>query len=91
VLFRSSNIDKIKPLEFLKIDELYRSDYFSTGFYPLNSIIQVVILSVENANVSDVKGNISQKQIIDGEKIPTDITKQGWIFDPEEGQTIQGK
>ena len=87
----ASNIDKIKPLEFLKVDELYRSDYFSTGFYPLNSIIQVVILSVENANVSDVKGNISQTQIIDGEKIPTDITKQGWIFDPEEGQTIQGK
>ena len=87
----ASNIDKIKPLEYLKTDELHRSDYFSTGFYPLNSIIQVVVLSVENVNVSDVKGNISQTQIIDGEKIPTDITKQGWIFDPEEGQRIQGK
>ena len=87
----ASNIDKIKPLEFLKTDELHRSDYFSTGFYPLNSIIQVVVLSVENINVSDVKGNIPQTQIIDGEKIPTDITKQGWIFDPEEGQRIQGK
>ncbi|NQV39930.1 MAG: hypothetical protein HQ505_05250 [Nitrosopumilus sp.] len=87
----ASNIDKIKPLEFLQTDELHRSDYFSTGFYPLNSIIQVVVLSVENTNVSDVKGNIAQTQIIDGEKIPTDITKQGWVFDPEEGQRIQGK
>lgn len=87
----ATNIDKIKPLEFLKTDELNRSEYFSNGFYPLNSIIQVVVLSVENTNVSDVKGNISPTQIIDNEKIPTDITKQGWIFDPQEGQTIQGK
>lgn len=87
----ASNMDKIKPLEFLKTDELYRSKYFSTGFYPLNSIIQVVVLSAEPTNVSDVKGNISPTQIIDGEKIPTDITNQGWIFEPEKGQTIQGK
>ena len=87
----ASGMYKIKPLEFLKTNELHRSDYFSTGFYPLNSIIQVVVLSAEDTNVSDVKGNISPTQIIDGEKIPTDIAKQGWIFDPEEGQTIQGK
>jgi hypothetical protein len=29
--------------------------------------------------------------MIDGEKIPTEINKQGWIFDPEEGERIQGK
>ncbi len=57
----------------------------------MNSIIQVVVLSPENTNVSDVKGNIVPTQIIDNEKIPTDITKDGWIFDPEEGQRIQGK
>ncbi|MDH3192507.1 MAG: hypothetical protein OEM18_07465, partial [Nitrosopumilus sp.] len=27
----------------------------------------------------------------DGEKIPKEITKPGWIFDPEEGTRIQGK
>ncbi|MDH3855932.1 MAG: hypothetical protein OES27_07410, partial [Nitrosopumilus sp.] len=87
----TSNIDKVSPLEFLKTDELKRSDYFSVGFYPLNSIIQVVILSSENINISDVRGNIVPTQIIDNEKIPTDITKHGWVFDPEEGQLIQGK
>ena len=87
----TSNIDKVSPLEFLKTDELRRSDYFSTGFYPLNSIIQVAILSSENTNISDVRGNIIPTQIIDNEKIPTDITKHGWVFDPEEGQVIQGK
>ena len=86
-----SNTEKISPLEFLKINELKRSGYFSEGFYPLNSIIQVVILSLEDTNISDVSGNIVSTQIIDGEKIPTDVTKHGWIFDPEEGQVIQGK
>ena len=88
---KATAIFEINPLEFLKVDNLKRSDYFSTGFYPLNSIIQVVILSPENTNVSDVKGNIVPTQIIDNEKIPTDITKEGWIFEPDEGQRIQGK
>ena len=84
-------ISKISPLEFLKTDELKRSDYFSSGFYPLNSLIQVVVLSPEDTNVSNIKGNIIPTQVIDNEKIPTDISKAGWVFDPEEGQRIQGK
>ncbi|MFB5636579.1 MAG: hypothetical protein ACE5RB_08115 [Nitrosopumilus sp.] len=85
------DIDRINPLEFLKTDVLKRSAYFSTGFYPLNSIIQVAILSSENTNISDVAGDIIPTQIIDNEKIPIDVTKNGWVFDPEEGQLIQGK
>jgi len=88
---RASIVSEIDPLKFLKVEELKRSNYFDSGFYPLNSIIQVVILSSENTNVSDIKGNIVPTQIIDGEKIPIEITEQGWIFDPEEGQRIQGK
>jgi hypothetical protein len=87
----ASSVKEINPLEFLKADELERSDYFSTGFYPLNSILQVVILSPESTNVSDVRGNIIPTQITDGEKIPKEITKEGWVFDPEQGKRIQGK
>jgi hypothetical protein len=82
---------EIEPLEFFKIKELNRSNYFLSGNYPLNSIFQIVILSNENTNVSDVKGNILPTQMIDGMMMPTEITKKGWIFDPEEGQKIQGK
>ncbi len=88
---RASTIYEVSPLEFLKVDNIKRSEYFSTGFYPLNSIIQIVILSPENEKISNIKGNIVPTQIIDNEKIPTDITKEGWIFDPQEGQRIQGK
>ena len=87
----ASTISEMSPLEFLQIKEIKRSDYFSTGFYPLNSIIQVVILSPESINISDIKGDIVPTQIIDNEKIPTDIKKQGWIFDPQAGERIQGK
>ncbi len=84
-------ISKINPLEFFNIENLERSNYFSSGNYPLNSIFQIVILSNEDTNVSDVKGHIIPTQMIDGIKMPTEITKKGWIFDPEDGQQIQGK
>ena len=87
----ASTISEVSPLEFLKIENLKRSDYFSTGFYPINSIIQVVILSPEDTNISNIKGTIIPTQIIGNEKIPIDVTNEGWIFDPEEGQRIQGK
>lgn len=85
------DINEVDPLELLKTDELKRSEYFSSGFYPLNSIIQIVVLDSKNTNISNVRGNIIPTQIIDDEKIPTDITKNGWVFDPEEGLIIQGK
>ena len=88
---KASITSDISPLEFLQVENLKRSDYFSTGFYPLNSIIQIVVLSPEHTNISDVNGNIISTQIIDNEKIPIEITKEGWIFDPQEGQRIQGK
>ncbi len=88
---KASSINQVSPLEFLKTDELKRSDYFSSGFYPLNSILQVVVLSPETVTISDVKGNIVPTEIVDGEKIPKEITKEGWVFDPDQGKKIQGK
>jgi len=87
----AASVNEISPLEFLKTDELKRSNYFSSGFYPLNSILQVGVLSPEPTKISDVRGSIVDTQIVDGEKIPKEITKNGWVFDPEEGKIIQGK
>jgi hypothetical protein len=82
---------KISPLEFFNIENLNRSDYFSSGNYPLNSIFQIVIISNNETNVSDVKGNIIPTEKIDGIEMPIEVTKKGWIFDPQRGQVIQGK
>ena len=87
-----SNYDVINPLEFLKTNELKRSNLFhSSDFYPLNSVLQVLILSSESTNVNEVNTNIIPSEIIGGEKIPTDLSIDGWIFDPESGNIIDGK
>ncbi|QDI89426.1 hypothetical protein Nisw_07765 [Candidatus Nitrosopumilus sp. SW] len=87
----ASTISEVSPLDLLKVDTISRSDYFSSGFYPLNSIIQVVILSPEDEIISNIRGNIVPTQTVNNEQIPTDVSKQGWVFDPQEGQRIQGK
>ncbi|WP_316504648.1 hypothetical protein [Nitrosopumilus sp.] len=87
----ATEIQEVSPLEFLKVETMDRSSYFSSGFYPLNSIIQVVILSSEDESISNIQGSIVPTRIVDNEKIPTDITKTGWVFDPKEGQRIDGK
>ena len=87
----AAELVEFSPLEFLDTKELKRSEYFSSGFYPLNSIFQTVILSSEPTTISNIKGAIVPTQEIDGEKIPTDLTQKGWVFDPEEGERIQGK
>ena len=86
----AKELSQINPMKFLKTDEITRSDYFSEGFYPLNSIIQVVVLSPEDTGISNIQGNELGTQIVDGEKIPTELTKNGWVFDPRQGQKIQG-
>jgi hypothetical protein len=87
----AAEIVEFSPLEFLDTEELKRSEYFSSGFYPLNSIFQIVILSSEPTTISNIEGVMVPTQEIDGEKIPTELTQKGWVFDPEEGERIQGK
>ena len=82
---------EIRPLEFLGVDRIDRSGYFAGGFYPLNSIIQVVVLSPNGTAVAGVAGNTLPTREVDGEAVPTDVTGDGWVFDPSEGQRIQGK
>ena len=85
-------MDCINPLKFLKTNELKRSNSFrSSDFYPLNSILQVLILSSESTNVNEVNTNIIPSRIIDGEKIPNVLLVDGWLFDPESGNKIDGK
>ena len=88
---KAPTILEVSPLDLLKVDNISRSDYFSVGFYPLNSIIQVAIISSEDTSVSNVRGDTIPTQMIGNEEIPIDVTNNGWIFDPKEGKVIQGK
>ena len=87
----AASVDVISPLEYLKTDSLQRSNYFANGFYPLNSILHVVVLSPEPTNVNQISGNVLPTDVMGGEKIPSDLSKSGWIFDPESGNIVDGR
>jgi hypothetical protein len=82
---------EINPLEYLKTDRLERSEYFKDGFYPLGSLLQIVILLDEAKKISETNGNMLPTFMVEGEKIPKDLDKPGWVFDPESGQKIEGR
>jgi hypothetical protein len=84
----ADKIESISPLKFLKSDNLIRSDYFSNDFYPLNSLLKVVLLSKEPLKVNDINTQIVPDVIRDGERFP-EFTTDGWFFDQSSGQKIE--
>lgn len=83
-----SQVTAIRPLDFFGINQLNRSSYFSGGFFPLNSIFQVSVLT-NNSNTAIINhgGEIVPTN---NQGIPTDLTKSGWVFDPGTGPEITG-
>ena len=81
-------IDTIKPLELFGVNKLDKSMYFNVGFFPLNSIVEVVVLSNNDITVTDHGGNLAPTTIKNGQVVPADLTKAGWVFDPASGQKI---
>jgi hypothetical protein len=81
-------VTTVNPLELLGVDKLERSSYYSVGFFPLNSILQVTALSNDNIAVTGYGGDLTPTTIRDGQKFPADLTKAGWLFDPDSGNRI---
>jgi len=79
----------IDPLKFLKTEKLERSNYFSQGFYPLNSLFQLIVLPQEPLRVKEVNSKIIPTILRDDEKFPEDITQKGWSFISESGDRIE--
>lgn len=87
----NNEITSIDPLEMFGVDKLERSNYFNAGFFPLNSLVQVVVLSNDAIKVTSHGSELVPALEKDGEKTPTDLTKNGWLFDPQSGNKIIGK
>ena len=85
----AKSTDVVEPLKFLQSDQLEKSNYFSQGFYPLNSLVQVVVLSEQPIQAEKIKGNIVPTAIRDGERVPTDVTTKGWVFLSDSGEKIE--
>ncbi|MGQ0794975.1 MAG: hypothetical protein ACT4N5_02165 [Nitrosopumilaceae archaeon] len=87
----TKEITSIDTLQFFDVESLERSKYFSSGFYPLNSLVQVVVLSPEPIKVTKHGSQNVPTIEKDGETYPSDLTQNGWFFDPDSGETIIGK
>jgi hypothetical protein len=85
----ASMVDDISPLEFLKVNNLERSDYFSEDFYPLNSLLKVVVLSSDPIKVKSVNTNLVPTVQSGNETLP-DFRNDGWFFEQEEANKIDG-
>ncbi len=85
----ADDIMVVDPLKFLKTEKLERSNYFSQGFYPLNSLFQLIVLPQESLRVKEVNSKIIPTTLKDGEEFPSDITQKGWAFLSESGDRIE--
>jgi hypothetical protein len=86
-----TKMTSISPLELFGTEKIERSNYFKAGFFPLNSLIQIVVLSNETMKVTSHSSDLIPTIEKDGEKYPSDLTKNGWLFDPDSGDQIVGK
>jgi len=85
----ADDVERVDPLKFLMTEKLERSNYFSQGFYPLNSLFQLVVLTQEPLRVEEVNSKIIPTVLNNGEKFPEDITQKGWSFISESGDKIE--
>jgi len=84
----AKDMTSVEPLEFLKVNQLKKSNYFSVGFFPLSSLVHVVVLPRDN--VTKAHANyIIEPTIKNGESVPSDLSKNGWFFISESGSKIE--
>jgi hypothetical protein len=84
----TDKITSIDTLQYFGIEKLQRSNYFSSGFFPLNSLVQVVVLSKEPIRITNYGSQVIPTVEKDGLVYPSDVTKNGWLFDPASGNAI---
>jgi len=75
ISFGKIGLNNLSPLAILTEDKLDRSKLFADGFYPLNSIVNVIIYSEEELQV---KGTNSA--VISSIANTNELQKNGWYF-----------
>ena len=76
----------VSPLDFIQVENISRSKIFLDEFLPLNSVIQVLILSEEDLQVKSVNSNV-----IENLRALGDVQENGWFFMSKAGQKIDGR
>ena len=85
--------DIINPLDLIAAsvpnftgDEVYRSKYFSEGFFPLNSIFNIKVITDPDYKVKNVNGGL-----ISTISSSADLQDSGWFFTSNSNGLIEGR
>jgi hypothetical protein len=85
--------DTINPLNLIAAsvpnftgDEVYPSKYFSEGFFPLNSIFNVIVITEPDYKVKSVNGGL-----ISSIHSSADLQDSGWFFTSNSNGKIEGR
>ena len=85
--------DTINPLNLIAAsvpnftgDKVYRSKYFSEGFFPLNSIFNVIVITDPDYKVKNVNGGL-----IATIATTSDLEDSGWFFTTNSNGIIEGR
>ena len=73
----------VAPLEHLGVGELRRSGYFAQAFYPLNSLVHVIV--VGNATITGSEPRPVEVKTVNGVDVPADLEQTGWMISAGEG------
>ncbi len=85
--------DIINPLDLITVsvpnftgDEVYRSKYFSEGFFPINSIFNIKVITDTDYKVKSVNGGL-----IASIRTSADLQDSGWFFTSNSNGLIEGR
>ena len=85
--------DTIDPLNLIGAsiadfpqDKIYRSKYFSEGFFPLNSIFNIIVITEPDYQIKNVNGGL-----IATITSSTDLEDSGWFFTSNSNGKIEGR
>jgi hypothetical protein len=84
----AKNLVTVEPLKYLKVDQIKKSDYYNVGFFPLNSIVQVVILPDDETAQASANSIISAT-VKNNQTIPASLDTSGWFFNSNSGEKIE--
>ena len=82
-------LSSVEPLQYLKASQIKKSDYYNVGFFPLNSIVQIVILPKDESAQASVSKTL-ETIVKNNQTVPADLEKSGWFFNSKSGKKIEG-
>jgi len=78
--------ETIDPMQYLNVNEIKRSSYFSGGFYPLNSLLHIVIITDIPITIESISTN-EIKQLSSVE----DVSINGFFIESNSGNKVDAR